>query len=230
MGRIKPVLSIIIPALDCADSLARTLAALAATGDARFEVVVVDGGSADRTRDVAAAAGARLLDDEGGRGAQLAAGAGAARGDGLLFLHADTVPGPGWAEAVDRFTADLGNRRRAAYFRFALGDPAPAARRLERVVAWRARTLGLPYGDQGLLLERRFYEDIGGFKPMPLMEDVDIARRIGRRNLVPLDVPAVTSAARYRAGGYVAQPLRNLTCLGLYFLGLPPALIQRIYR
>ncbi len=224
------VLSIVIPALDCADSLARTLAALAATGDAGVEVVVVDGGSSDRTRGVATAAGARVLRAEGGRGAQLAFGAGAARGDCLLFLHADTVPGPGWAEATARFTADLSNRRRAAYFRFALGDPAPAARRLERVVAWRARVLGLPYGDQGLLLGRQFYEDIGGFKPMPLMEDVDMARRIGRRNLVSLDVPAVTSAARYRAGGYVARPLRNLTCLGLYFLGLPPALIARIYR
>ena len=167
MGWRKPVLSIIIPTLDCADSLARTLAALAATGDAPFEVVVVDGGSADRTREVATAAGARVLDAEGGRGAQLAAGAGTAQGDGLLFLHADTVPGPGWSEAAARFTADLGNRRRAAYFRFALGDPAPAARRLERMVAWRARALGLPYGDQGLLLGRQFYEDIGGFKPLP---------------------------------------------------------------
>ena len=223
------MLSIVIPALDCADSLARTLAALAATCDARLDVVVVDGGSADRTRDVAAAAGARVLATEGGRGAQLAFGAGAARGDNLLFLHADTMPGPGWAEAAARFTADLSNRRRAAYFRYALADPAPAARRLERMVAWRARALGLPYGDQGLLLGRRFYEDIGGFKPMELMEDVDMARRIGRRNLVALDVPAVTSAARYRAGGYVARPLRNLTCLGLYFLGFPPALIARLY-
>ena len=94
---------------------------------------------------------------------------------------------------------------------------------------WRARALGLPYGDQGLLLERQFYEDIGGFKPLPLMEDVDMARRIGKRNLIALDVPAVTSAARYREGGYIARPLRNLTCLGLYFLGLPPALIARLY-
>ena len=224
------MLSIVIPALDCADSLARTLAALAGTGDAGIDVVVADGGSADPTREVAAAAGVRVLNAEGGRGAQLAAGAGAAKGDSLLFLHADTIPGPGWAEAADRFTADLGNRRRAAYFRFALADPAPAARRLERIVAWRARALGLPYGDQGLILGRQFYEDIGGFRPMPLMEDVNMARRIGRRNLVALDVPAVTSAARYRAEGYVARPLRNLACLGLYFLGLPPGLIQRIYR
>jgi len=228
-GGGKPVLSIVIPALDCADSLARTLTVLARTGDSRLDVVVVDGGSADHTRDVAATAGARVLEAGGGRGAQLAAGAGAAIGDNLFFLHADTLPGPGWAEATVRFSADLSNRRRAAYFRFTLADPTPAARRLERAVAWRARTLGLPYGDQGLLLERRFYEDIGGFKPLPLMEDVDMARRIGKRNLVALDVPAVTSAARYRARGYIARPLRNLTCLGLYFLGLPPALIARLY-
>ena len=170
------MLSIVIPALDCADSLARTLAALAATGDTDLDVVVADGGSADRTREVAAAAGARILSTDGGRGAQLAAGAGQAKGDSLLFLHADTIPGPGWAEATGRFTADLGNRRRAAYFRFALADPAPAARRLERVVAWRARALGLPYGDQGLILGRQFYDDISGFRPMPLMEDVDLAR------------------------------------------------------
>ena len=224
------MLSIVMPALDCADSLARTLAALARTGDSALDVIVVDGGSSDPTREVAAAAGARVLEAGGGRGAQLAAGAGAARGDNLLFLHADTMPGPGWAEATARFSADLSNRRRAAYFRFALADSAPAARRLEKMVSWRSRTLGLPYGDQGLLLERRFYDEIGGFKPMVLMEDVDMARRIGKPNLVALDVPAVTSAARYRAGGYVARPLRNLTCLGLYFLGLPPPLIARLYR
>ena len=98
------------------------------------------------------------------------------------------------------------------------------------MVAWRCTTFSLPYGDQGLLIGRRFYHDIGGFAPIPLMEDVDIVRRIGRRRLVVLDVAAVASAERYRRGGYVARPLRNLTCLGLYFLGVPPRLIARIYR
>ncbi len=223
------MLSIVIPTLEAADSLGRTLQAIAGADIAR-EVIVADGGSADATRQVAARHGARIVDAPRGRGRQLAAGAEAATSEWLLFLHADTVPAPGWAEAVGAFTAAPANRRRAAVFRFALDDPAPAARRLERMVAWRFRTFGLPYGDQGLLIGRRFYDDIGGFAPIPLMEDVDIVRRIGRRRLVVLDVAAVASAERYRRGGYVARPLRNLTCLGLYFLGVPPRLIARIYR
>jgi len=220
------VLSFVIPTLDAAANLKHTLQALKLTGDAQefpFEVVVADGGSRDDTRAVAEMFGARFIEAPPGRGAQLAAGARAARMDSLLFLHADTVLGPGWAEASFRFTADIGNERRAAVFRFALNDPSPAARRLERLVAFRGRILVLPYGDQGLLLSRAFYGELGGFKPLALMEDVDMIRRIGRQRLVVLDIPALTSAERYRREGYLARPFRNLFCLGLYFAGLPPA-------
>jgi hypothetical protein len=148
----------------------------------------------------------------------------------LLFLHADTVLGPGWAEAVRRFAADPANEGRAAVFRFALDDRAPAACRMERLVAWRGRVLGLPYGDQGLLIGRAFYDRIGGFRALPLMEDVDIVRRIGRRRLVLLDAAATTSAMRYRRGGYLLRPARNLFCLSLYFMGVPPRLILKVYR
>ena len=74
---------------------------------------------------------------------------------------------------------------RAGYFDFALDDPTPAARRLERIVAWRCRVLALPYGDQGLLIARSLYDAVGGFAPLPLMEDVDLVRRLGRRRLAP---------------------------------------------
>lgn len=107
---------------------------------------------------------------------------------------------------------------------------APAARRLEAAVRWRCRLLALPYGDQGLLLPAALYRALGGFRELPLMEDVDLARRLGRHRLVALAVDAVTSAARYRRDGYVARPLRNLCCLALYFLGVPPLLLQRLYR
>ena len=87
------------------------------------------------------------------------------------------------------------NHQRAAVFTFALDDLSPAARRMERLVAWRSLRLGLPYGDQGLLISRGFYDAVGGFRPIELMEDVDIVRRIGRQRLDVLGIRAVTSAA-----------------------------------
>ena len=224
------MLSIVIPTLNAAETLPNTLAALARAAAALRQIVVVDGGSTDDTCKVATAAGADVLTVPPGRGAQLAAGARAASGDWLLFLHADTVLADGWAEAVTAFMGDPDNDRRAAAFRFALDDDTPAARRLERMVGWRNRRLALPYGDQGLLISRAFYDALGGYAPIPLMEDVDIIRRIGRRRLVVFDVPAVTSALRYRRGGYVVRPLRNLLCLALFVFGVPPRWIVRIYR
>ena len=117
----------------------------------------------------------------------------------------------------------------AAVFRFVLDDEDARARRVERLTRWRARVLGLPYGDQGLLISRRFYEGLGGYRPIPLMEDVDLARRIGRRRLEVLEADAVTSSERYRRDGWIVRPLRNLTILALYFLGLPPRLLVRLY-
>jgi rSAM/selenodomain-associated transferase 2 len=219
------VLSIVIPTLDSAARLAATLAPLQASR----EIVVADGGSRDATAAIAAHHGARLLSAPPGRGPQLAAGARAARGDWLLFLHADTVLGAGWAEEAARFMAAPANAGRAAVYRFALDDATPAARRLERVVAWRCRALGLPFGDQGLLVSRALYDAVGGFGALRLMEDVDLIRRIGRARLVFLQTAACTSAARYRREGYWRRSARNLGCLSLYFLGVKPDLLLRLY-
>ena len=141
---------------------------------------------------IAAEAGVKFTAKTGGRGPQLAAGAEMATGSWLLFLHADTRPQPGWHHAVNGFMADPQNRFRAAYFIFALNDPAPGARRLEALVRWRCRVFALPYGDQGLLISREFYDLLGGFHPLPLMEDVDMAGRIGRRRLARLQQLLVT--------------------------------------
>ncbi|MDP6341942.1 MAG: TIGR04283 family arsenosugar biosynthesis glycosyltransferase [Alphaproteobacteria bacterium] len=225
------MLSVVIPTLNAAAGLPACLEALAPGRQSGLieEVVVSDGGSTDATRHIAEAAGASWLSGGPGRGGQLQRGAVAAGGEWLLFVHADTVLPPEWLFAVESFIAEAGNAGRAAAFRFALDDPAPAARRHEALVAWRCRRLGLPFGDQGLLLSRRLYGKAGGFRDLPLMEDVDLVRRIGRRRLDILPVAAVTSAERYRRGGYWCRPLRNLTCLGLYFLGLPPRLLVRLY-
>ncbi len=224
------MLSIVIPTLNAAATLARTLEAVAGDGAPARELIVVDGGSVDDSRSIASAGGAIVVDAPRGRGTQLRTGAEAASGDWLLFLHADTVLAASWTTAVEDFVADPAHAERAAYFRFALDDPARAARRVERAVAWRCRLFGLPYGDQGLLIFRSFYEAIGGFSRMPLMEDVDIVRRIGRRRLVALQTKAITSAVRYRREGYLARPLRNFVCLGLYSLGVPSRYIVTLYR
>jgi len=223
-GRI----SVIIPALDAAADIGRALAAVASPGLVG-ETIVADGGSSDDTAEIARAAGARVIAAERGRGPQLAAGARAARGDWLLFIHADTVLAPGWADEAARFIDDPANRFRAAAFRFALDDTRRCGRMIEAGVFLRCRLFALPYGDQGLLIGRDFHDRLGGFGRLPLYEDVDIVRRIGRRRLVLLRTPAVTSAARYRRGGYLRRPLRNLCLLVLYFAGVAPDRLARLY-
>ncbi|MCW8862719.1 MAG: TIGR04283 family arsenosugar biosynthesis glycosyltransferase [Rhodospirillales bacterium] len=223
------VLSIIIPTLNAAATLPAALQSLNASPIVD-EVIIADGGSTDDTHVIAADLGAVVLDAPRGRGSQMAAGAVLAKGAWLLFLHADTRLEEGWEDAVKAFMAHAGNVDRAACFRFALDDDAPATRRIERLVAWRCRVIGLPYGDQGLLIARSFHDALGGFRPQPLMEDVEIIRRIGKSRLVILDSSAVTSAERYRQEGYTLRPLRNLFCLALYVFGVPPRLIEGLYR
>jgi rSAM/selenodomain-associated transferase 2 len=221
-------ISVIIPTLDAAEELPETLTALAGSGLLR-EIIVSDGGSRDDTVAIAAAAGARVVAGPRGRGIQLIAGAAAATGDWLLFLHADCRLAAGWERVAAEFIARPDVSNPAGYFSFALDDPDPAARRLERIVAWRCRALALPYGDQGLLIARGLYEAVGGFAPIPLMEDVDLIRRLGRHRVAPIGAQAISSARRYRRDGYLRRPLRNLLCLLLYFAGVPSRHIARLY-
>ncbi len=217
------MLSIVIPALNASRSLRGTLASVT---DAD-ETVVVDGGSTDGTADLARSLGALVMQAQRGRGSQLAAGVAAARGDWLLLLHADTRLADGWRTAAGAHMEVAPGC--AGYCRFTLDSDDPAARRLERLVAWRCRVFALPYGDQGLLIHRDLLRAIGGMRPLPLMEDVDIVRRLGRRRLALLDVAAITSAEKWQRHGWYRRSLRNLLCLTLYFAGVPPRLIARLY-
>jgi rSAM/selenodomain-associated transferase 2 len=228
------MISVVIPTLNAERKLTSTLAALvpAVVEGIVREAIVVDGGSTDETRVIAEAAGTHLIEAPRGRGSQLDVGARTARGDWLLFLHADTVLDPGWAEEAQGFIKRVQTGRRdeaAAAFRFALDDDGAMPRFIERLVAWRCRLFGLPYGDQGLLISRRLYRRLGGFRPLPLMEDVDLVRRLKRRELVMLQSRAVTSGERYRREGYLARSLRNLGCMLLYYLRVPPRVLARIY-
>jgi rSAM/selenodomain-associated transferase 2 len=215
-------LSIVVPALNAEKILPACLAALGAWDGA--ERILVDGGSTDATRDMAAGAGWRVIAAPRGRGVQLSAGAQAATGDTLLFVHADTVLQPGWTAAVANFAGEAG------FFRLEFDRDDPRASRVARLANCRARVWGLPYGDQGLLIDRALYERLGGYRPLPLMEDVDLVRRIGRARMRQLDGVARTSAARYERDGWVLRPLRNLSILTLWFLGVKPETLARLYR
>ena len=224
MNNSLPI-SVIIPTLNAEPSLANTLEGI--WGRVQ-EVIVVDGGSVDQTRGIAAQKSAVIISSRRGRGSQLRTGGILANYPWLLFLHADTVLDDGWEDIVAAFlkTSDAAS---CAAFSYALDDPSPSARRIERLVNWRSRALGMPYGDQGLLISKDLYTVLGGFKPLPLMEDVDIVRRIGKSRLEILGVRARTSADRYRRGGWWARPARILACLGLFYLGVPPRLLERLY-
>ena len=228
------MISVVIPTLNSEATLAATLGALvpaAVVGLVR-EVVVVDGGSTDRTAEIVDQAGAQMLRKSGGRGYQLAVGAMRTRQPWLLFLHGDTVLEPGWESEASLFMERIDTKARppsAAAFRFALNDIGARPRLLERMVAVRCALLRLPYGDQGLLIPRHLYDEVGGYRPLPLMEDVDLVRRLGRRRVTMLGARAVTSAARYQSDGYLRRSTRNLLCLTLYAVRVPTKVISAIY-
>lgn len=217
------MLTIIVPTLNAAVHLPSCLEALGRVD----ELIVADGGSVDSTHDIARAAGARLVESESGRGTQLRAGADAAAGDWLLFLHADTNLGPGWREVAALHMA-RGSSDRAACFRFRLDDDCWQARLVERGVVLRLSLLGLAYGDQGLLVSSELYRRVGGYAPVPLMEDVDLVRRLPHRPAV-LAADAVTSAQRWRRDGWFRRSARNLSLLTLYSCGMPADRVARLY-
>jgi rSAM/selenodomain-associated transferase 2 len=228
------MISVIIPARNAEHTLAATLASLvpsAIDGIVR-QVVVVDGGSSDSTARVADLAGADVVQSTPGRGGQLAQGAAQARFPWLLFLNADTVLEEGWERSATSFMrrVDRGERPPAAgAFTFRLDDKGIAPRLLERLVHLRCKILRMPYGDQGLLIPRQLFDAVGGYKDLPIMEDIDLARRLGRRRLAMLDATALTSAERYKRHGYLLGSMRNQVCHALYGVGLPLSMIVRLY-
>ncbi len=189
-------LSIIVPALDEAPrvaALARHLAAVVPEA----ERILVDGGSSDRT--VEAAVGFRVLSAERGRASQMNAGAAAASGDTLLFLHADTALPVGAGAEIARC---LAGGAAVGAFSLRLDGPGLALRLTERGARLRCRWLGVPLGDQALFCARETFEALGGFAPLPMLEDLDFVRRAAARGpVVTLDAPILTSARVWGARG-----------------------------
>ncbi len=220
-------ISVIIPAWKEGEELGRLIRSLAPL--AGVEVIVAVPAEDGETARVAAASGARTVISERGRGPQLIAGAAAARGDILLFCHADTALPEGWVRAVRAALSRPGVA--AGAFRLRIGAPGFSYRAIECMANLRSRFLRLPYGDQGLFATRAMYDAAGGYGPLPLMEDVDMVRRLARLGRVAIvEDAALTSARRWKREGVLYGTLRNWTLMVLYLLGVSPVTLAAWYR
>ena len=220
------MLTIIIPTYQAADELARLLPQLS-----DFPVIVADCGSTDETLSIAAKYQARMACGAQGRGNQLRLGGQLAlmageESDWFLFLHADSQMCEGWQEAV----RDAMREDQPRYFRFKADAIGLLAGIMNTMVGLRCWALGLPYGDQGLLISRRLYESIGGYSDMPLFEDVDIVSRLKRvTRLKPLSKSLITDVSRYKQDGLWTRGLSNLRLLWRYKRGVDVETLRRDY-
>lgn len=224
-----PLVSVIVPVLDDVRCLERALESLG--DDSRVEIIVVNGG--ERTPAFIALERAephvRWPTSLPGRGRQMNVGAGIAQGDWLLFLHADTRLPAGWIEELAR----AGQRSSVVggSFRFALDSSRSWARALERGVALRVRLLNLPYGDQALFVRREVFTALGGYRELPLMEDVDFVRRMRLKGrLHHSTLPAVTSARRWETDGWIRRSVENVILVILFLAGVSPGWLAARYR
>jgi rSAM/selenodomain-associated transferase 2/rSAM/selenodomain-associated transferase 1 len=223
----KPLITVIIPTLDEGASLGRTLERVRGAND--VEVVVADGGSRDATREIAAQAGAAVLVTLDGRGAQQNQAAAVASGRYLLFLHADTLLPDGYAELIRR-TLDR-PATVAGAFRFRMDGIGASMRLAEWGADIRSSLCQWPYGDQGLFMEKRVFAELGGFSPLPIMEDYELVSRLRRRGaVVTLREAAVTSARRWQELGPLRTTMRNLSMIAGFRVGIPPERLARFYR
>lgn len=222
-------ISVIIPTLNEAAYLGRTLVTLqaAATGD--IEVIVVDGGSTDRTVEIAQAAGCKVIRSTLGRATQMNTGAAQASGEILLFLHGDTqLP-----QQFDRLIKEALDRKSviAGAFELKIEGSQWGLRWVEWGVKWRSSIFQLPYGDQALFLRADLFRNLGGFPALPIMEDFVFVRQLrkrGRLAIVPASV--LTSGRRWETLGIFKTTLWNQVMILGFYLGIPPERLKAWYR
>lgn len=218
-------LAIVVPTLDEEEALREHLAAALPHGD---ELVVSDGDSGDRTREVARELGVPVVVGAPGRGGQLNRGARATTAEVILFLHADTrLP----ADAREGVLAAVAGGAVGGAFRVRFDRGGFWMRLGGRLVNLRTRLTGLPLGDQAQFVTRRAFRELGGFREWPILEDLDLARRLkAHGRLEILESPVTTAARRYLAGGIFRTVARNWLIWSLFALGVHPRRLARLYR
>jgi rSAM/selenodomain-associated transferase 2 len=223
----EPFVSIIVPVLRDAVPLAQLLTRLRQVG--HVEVVVATGDAADPALEAVRHMwpAVRWVDCLPGRGRQMNAGAERATGQWLLFLHADARLGEGWLDEIRRADEDAAV---GGCYRLEIDSPRWQARLIEHGVRWRVRWLGLAYGDQGLFIRRDLFRAIGGYRPMPVMEDADLVRRMRRHGRWRrASVGVSVSARRWERDGWLRRTVSNLRILLLYLAGRSPERLAALY-
>ena len=226
-----PLVSVIIPVLREAHQLDSLIDHLSQIADGLpVELIVVDGSPDGETLKAISREGVRLLTAPAGRAVQMNAGAAAASGDFLLFLHADTRLPRGAFRRIAETLSD--GRHVAGAFDLRYGSTRPSIRLIAGVACIRSRLTRIPYGDQAQFFRRDYFEILGGFSDIPLMEDVEIMRRIKDRGerIFILPEPVISSARRQEKEGVVYCTLRIWAIITLYFLGMSPERLVRFYK
>lgn len=222
-------LSVIVPALQEEASIAATLASVLEGLGQHDEVLLVDGGSTDRTAELARATGVRVIESRRGRGRQMNAGAASATGDVLLFLHADSMLPPEYRERLGALLSDEGVRW--GRFDIDFDEGGLLLRLIARLISGRSRLFSSATGDQAIFVRRRDFEEIGGYREAQLFEDVDLARRLRARGRMGIPVGrVVTSSRRWRNRGVWSTTLRMWSLKSLYLLGVPAERLARHYE
>lgn len=219
-------LSLIIPALNEKEFIEKTLKEIVKVPG--VEVIVSDGGSTDSTPEISASA-ARVVKSMPGRGIQMNTGASVASGDVLLFLHADTLLPENWAEKLLSAMSD--ERVVGGAFTLSIDSARLSHNIIASVANIRSRVTGIHYGDQGIFVKRSVFEKIGGFKDIPIMEDVDLMRRLKKAGIVVmLKDKVATSARRWDKEGAVYATIRNWLLITLYYIGVAPERLYKFYK
>jgi len=194
-----------------------------------FEIIVVDGNPAGNTISAVTRPGVKTVISAKGRGLQMNTGAAVAAGDVLLFLHADTMLSYDALEQI--FKAFEQDDVVGGAFDLGIQSEKKIFRLIEKTASIRSRLTGIPYGDQAIFLEKRFFDRVGGFKDIPIMEDVELMRRIKKTGLKIKFVPrkVQTAPRRWEKEGIVYGTLRNWTLITLYLLGVSPQKLKKFY-
>ena len=219
-------ISIIIPAINEANTIARTIESIG-SGDNK-EVIVVDGGSNDDTVSIATSLGAIVITSPPPRARQMNRGAAQSTGNVLVFLHADTRLPKKFEDFI--FNSFNPPKMVAGAFELRIDSPMPSLRFIECLANWRSRYLKIPYGDQAIFVSSKVFQDLEGFSDIPIMEDVELIRRLRKKgNIVILPAPVFTSARRWQNVGILKTTLINQLVIAAYVMGIAPEVTARWY-